>query len=161
MDRTTRETLIAQLEELPGLVDATVAGTQEAVLDAPFRPGGWTARQLVHHLADSHMNAFIRFRLALTEDQPTVKPYNQDAWSALPDSVSLPIDSSLAVLRGVHTRWVSLLRAIPDEAWGRTVLHPERGRMSLEDLLEVYAGHGVKHVEHIRKALDAAGMSRR
>jgi len=161
MDRTTREKMIAQLDELPGLVETTVSGTKEAVLDAPFRPGGWTARQLVHHLADSHMNAFIRFRLALTEDQPTVKPYNQDAWSALPDSVSLPIDSSLAVLRGVHTRWVTLLRALPDEAWRRTILHPERGRMSLEDLLEVYAGHGVKHVEHIRKALDAAGMSRR
>jgi len=112
MDRTTREKMIAQLDELPGLVETTVSGTKEAVLDAPFRPGGWTARQLVHHLADSHMNAFIRFRLALTEDQPTVKPYNQDAWSALPDSVSLPIDSSLAVLSASMRSSPDLKRAL-------------------------------------------------
>ncbi len=161
MDRMTREKMIAELEKLPGAVEAAVSGRDDAVLDAPFRAGGWTARQLVHHLADSHMNAFIRFKLALTEDQPTIKPYDQDAWSALPDSLSLPIDPSLRILRGLHMRMVTLLRAIPDEAWSRKLMHPERGWMSLEDLLEVYAAHGATHVEHIRKALEAAGSTAR
>lgn len=157
MDTMTREKRIAQLEELPGLVEAAVAGLEEAALDSPFRAGGWTARQLVHHLADSHMNAFVRFKLAMTEEQPTIKPYNQDEWSKLPDVLSPPVAASLQVLHGVHTRWVALLRAIPAEAWSRSILHPERGRLSLDDLLEIYAGHGVKHLDHIRKAIDASG----
>ncbi len=156
MDSMTRDKKIAQLEELPGLVEATVKGLEGAVLDSPYRAGGWTARQLVHHLADSHMNAFIRFKLAITEQQPTVKPYDQDEWSKLPDSVGFPVDASLQVLRGVHVRLVQLLRSLPEESWSRTVVHPERGRLSLDDLLEIYAGHGLKHVEHMRKAIEAA-----
>ncbi len=156
MDKMAREKKIAQLQELPELVETTVRGLGEATLDSPFRTGAWTVRQLVHHLADSHMNAFIRFKLAMTEEQPTIKPYNQDEWSSLPDSVSFPVDASLKVLSGLHARWVRLLRAMPDEAWSRTIMHPERGVMSLDDLLEVYAGHGLKHLEHMRKAIEAA-----
>jgi hypothetical protein len=159
MDKMAREKKIAQLEDLPGLVETTVRGLGEAILDSPFRPGGWTVRQLVHHLADSHMNAFIRFKLAMTEEQPTIKPYNQDEWAKLPDSVGLPVDASLQVLRGVHLRLVKLLRALPDDAWFRTIVHPERGRMSLDDLLEIYSGHGLKHVEHMRKAIEAARLT--
>ena len=148
-----RETLIQAIEELPGHIEAALAGATNAQLVHPYREGGWNARQVVHHLADSHMNAFIRSRLILTEDNPTLKPYDQDAWALLPDSCSGPLEPSLAILRGLHTRWAKFFRSLPEEAWARQGMHPENGPMTLAKILEDYSAHGLRHLEHIRIGL--------
>lgn len=148
-----REFLIRAIAELPGQVEAALSGATDAQLMQPYREGGWNARQVVHHLADSHMNAFIRCRLILTEDNPPLKPYDQDAWAQLPDSCGGPLEPSLAILRGLHARWAAFFRALPDEAWTRQGLHPENGPMTLAAILEGYAAHGLRHLEHIRAGL--------
>lgn len=153
LDQTQRESGISQIEELPARLDRMVHNLSERELESKYREGGWTVRQLVHHLADSHANAYIRMKLALTEDNPTIKPYDQDKWSSLEDARTLPVSSSLDVLRGLHFRWTVLMRSMPEEAWSRRLFHPERGEMTLEDLLEMYRNHGEKHLEHIRTAL--------
>ena len=139
---------IARLLELPGLVEEAVRGLDDAQLDTPYRDGGWSVRQVVHHLADSHLNALIRMKLTLTEEHPPLKPYDQDEWARLGDA-ALPVAPSLAILRGVHERWAALLESLPEEAWSRTAYHPERGDITLDDQLSLYAGHGVHHVGQI------------
>lgn len=148
-----REALIAKIEALPSQLEALVAGVSDERLDRPYRDGGWTSRQVVHHLADSHMNAYIRLCLMLTEDNPMLRPYSQDAWAALPDSMSGPLEPSLAILRGLHRRWTETLRGLPEEAWTRPATHPEYGATSVELQLKIYSGHGEKHLGHIRAGI--------
>ena len=148
-----RETLIQSIAGLPAQIEAALSGASETQLSQPYREGGWNARQVVHHLADSHMNAFIRCRLILTEDNPPLKPYDQDAWARLPDSCTGPLEPSLAILRGLHARWAAFFSALPDAAWTRQGLHPENGPMTLARILDSYAAHGQQHLEHIRAGL--------
>lgn len=148
MDQAERARLIDELAALPDRVEKAVAGLTDAQLDTPYRDGGWTVRQVVHHLPDSHLNAYVRMKLILTEEHPTLKPYDQDAWSRLPDAGG-PVAPSLAVLRGLHGRWTALLRALPASAWSRTAYHPENGEMSLDDLLALYGRHGATHAAQV------------
>ena len=143
-----REPAITVIAELPMRVRAAVAGLTGAQIDTPYRPGGWTVRQVVHHVADSHTNAFIRLKVALTEDQPTIKPYDQDAWSALAD-MRLPIEVSLVLLDGLHARWVALYRSLAPSAFARVFHHPEIGVVTLDGQLQMYAWHSRHHVAHI------------
>ena len=139
---------ITSLRLLPGLLQAAVSGLNHTQLDTPYREGGWTVRQLVHHIADSHANAYVRTKLALTEDWPTIKPYDQDAWSRLADS-KLPIDGSLAMISAIQERWVALLESLPDADFQRGYNHPENGRQDLATVLAVYAWHSRHHTAHI------------
>lgn len=139
---------IIQLRELPQQLRDAVAGLRNAQLDTPYRDGGWTVRQVVHHLADSHANSFVRFKLALTEDWPTIKPYNEAAWAQLPDS-SLPIEGSLDFIESLHARWAALLDAMSEDDFRRGFVHPENGRQTLAKALAIYAWHGRHHTAHI------------
>lgn len=142
-------TLIDQVAAAPAAVAAAVKGLSEAQLDTPYRPDGWTPRQIVHHLADSHMNAYVRFKLGMTEANPTIKPYDEKLWAETVDGRGAPVESSLAVLDGLHRRWAQFLRALDRPAFARTVQHPERGPMTLADLLQLYAWHGRHHAAQI------------
>jgi uncharacterized damage-inducible protein DinB len=133
----------------PAQLRLAVAGLSDEQLDTPYRPGGWTVRQTVHHVADSHMNAFVRFRLGLTEDNPTIKPYDEKAWSELPD-MRLPVEVSLRLLDGLHERMVHMLRSLPSSSFQRQIFHPENGPMTIDALLSMYAWHGPHHTAHIR-----------
>jgi len=148
---------IAHIESLPSKLEAAVRGLTDSQLDTPYREGGWTVRQVVHHLADSHMNAFIRAKLIVTENKPTLKPYNQDDWAATVDGCTLPLQSSLLIIKGLHERWVAFLRSLPDDAWNRTAQHPERGMVTLEGQLNTYSGHGDRHVGQITGLRAAKG----
>jgi hypothetical protein len=148
---------ILKIQSLPAALLAAGDGLVDAQLDTPYREGGWTVRQVVHHLADSHMNAFLRMKLILTEEHPTLKPYDQDVWARTGDSRAAPIASSLVLLEGLHARWARLLEEIPGDAWSRTGFHPERGDVSLENLLQTYAAHGEKHVGQITGLRKARG----
>jgi hypothetical protein len=148
VDPSARGPAIEDIAALPARMRDAVAGLDEAQLDTPYRPGGWTVRTLVHHVADSHMNAYVRLKLALTEDAPTIKPYRQDAWAGLPDS-RLPVEPSLAILDGVHARWTALGRALQPDEFLRTLTHPELGMMTVDALLQLYAWHSRHHVAHI------------
>src|SRR4051812_9698139 len=142
----------AYLEDIartPVQMRAAVQGLTEAQLNTPYRPEGWTVRQVVHHVPDSHMNAYVRFKLALTEDEPTIKPYAEDLWSRLGDVQATPVEVSLTLLDSLHDRWMRLLRSITPAEWKRTFRHPELGAMSLEKTLALYAWHGRHHVAHI------------
>ena len=139
---------IEVIRSLPDYLEETVANITEEQLDTPYREGGWTRRQVVHHIADAHINGFTRMKLTLTEEHPTLRTYEQDDWAALPDS-TIPIDLSLRLIRALHTRWALLLESLPDESWKRTALHPNDGELSLEKLLKVYAWHGRHHVQQI------------
>jgi hypothetical protein len=126
-----------------------VAGLSDIQLDTPYRPEGWTVRQVVHHVADSHMNAFIRMKLALTEDTPTIKPYDEKSWALLPD-MKLPIDVSLGLIDGIHTRWVSVIAGSSTDQFSRSFVHPELGaEVTLDQLLQLYAWHSHHHLAHI------------
>lgn len=144
-----RAQLIGQIAAAPGAMRAAVGGLSSEQLDTPYRDGGWTVRQLVHHVPDSHLNAYVRFKLALTEDEPTIKPYAEDRWARLADSEFTPIEVSLLLLENLHARWVHLLRALRPEEWKRTFQHPELGSVPLEKNLALYAWHGRHHTAHI------------
>jgi hypothetical protein len=143
-----REPAIDTIAALPTHMRAAVDGLSPAQIDTPYRPGGWTVRQLVHHVADSHMNGFIRLKLGMTEDTPTVKPYDQDAWAALADA-RLPIDISLGLLDGIHARWTVVWRSLEPSAFARMFHHPEIGPVTLDRHLQLYAWHSRHHVAHI------------
>jgi uncharacterized damage-inducible protein DinB len=143
-----RAAQIETLRRLPERLRAAVNGLSDTQLDSPYRDGGWTVRQVVHHFADSHVNAFIRFKLALTEDFPTIKPYDEAAWARLPDS-RLPINGSLVFIDEVHSRWVALLESMSEEDFQRAFNHPERGRMNLATTLALYDWHSHHHTAHI------------
>lgn len=140
---------IAELAALPEKLREAVEGLGAPQLDTPYREGGWTVRQLVHHLADSHMNAYVRVRLALTEDWPTIKPYDEKLWAGLPDASAAPLEPSLAILAGLHQRWVLLLRSLTGEQWQRGYAHPENGRQTLAEVTALYSWHSRHHVAHI------------
>lgn len=142
---------IATLAALPEKLRAAVRGLSEEQLDTPYREGGWTVRQLVHHVADSHMNSYVRFRLALTEDWPAIKAYDEKAWAELPDAKSAPIELSLALLDGVHARWVALLRTLDEGQWQRGYVHPQSGRQTLAEAAALYEWHSRHHVAHIEE----------
>ncbi len=144
-----KKALIGEIAEVPAKLRAAVKGLSEAQLDTPYRPGGWTVRQVTHHVPDSHMNAYVRFKLALTESEPAIKAYEQQLWAELPDTEETPIEVSLAMLDSLHDRWVRLLRSITPEQWKRTFRHPELGLVTLERNLALYAWHGKHHVAHV------------
>jgi len=141
--------LIQDIAHAPALYRSAVRGLDDAQLDTPYRPGGWTVRQTVHHVGDSHMNSFIRFRLALTETEPTVRPYDQALWAELPDMRAVPVEVSLQLLDALHTRWVSMLTALAPGDFRRTFRHPEVGVIGLDRNLALYAWHGRHHAAHI------------
>jgi uncharacterized damage-inducible protein DinB len=143
-----RAEFIENVAATPARLRAAVAGLKREQLDTPYRPAGWTVRQVVHHLPDSHMNSYIRFKLALTEDDPTIKTYHENLWAELADS-TLDIEVSLRLLEDVHTRWVALLRAMKPADFARKLQHPEMGPMTLDQLLALYNWHGKHHVAHI------------
>src|SRR5579864_1038105 len=144
-----RDIAIAQIAATPqGLRDA-VAGLSHEQLDTPYRPGGWTVRQVVHHVPDSHLNSYVRFKLALTEDEPTIKPYAEDRWAILADTQGTPIEVSLMLLESLHTRWMRLLGSLAAADWERTFRHPQLGLITLDKNLALYAWHGRHHVAHV------------
>jgi uncharacterized damage-inducible protein DinB len=146
-----RQGWIAEIAALPAQLREAVGALDDAGLDTPYRPDGWSARQVVHHLADSHINSYVRFKLALTEDVPTIKPYDEAAWARLSDSRDTPVETSLALLEALHARWTALLRGMDDAAFKRAFRHPEHGReMTLAHNLALYAWHGRHHLGHIR-----------
>jgi uncharacterized damage-inducible protein DinB len=151
--------LIETIAQLPAKLGAAVAGLNAAQLDTPYRPGGWTVRQVVHHVADSHMNSFVRFKLAVTENTPTIKPYEEKLWAETVDTKKAPIDLSLKLLDGLHARWVLLLRSLTDEDWARLLKHPERGTVTLDENLCLYAWHCRHHVAHITALREREGWA--
>jgi hypothetical protein len=154
---TDRTTQLRALRELPAKLRTTVAGLDDTQLDTPYREGGWTVRQVIHHLADSHMHAYLRMKLMVNEDHPTIKPYNQDVWAANSEATGGAIGSSLDLIDGLHRRWVDFLERLPESAWSRGGLHPERGEVTLPGTLDTYARHGEKHIGHIMGLRRAKG----
>jgi uncharacterized damage-inducible protein DinB len=150
MTDARRAECVARIAAAPARLRAAVAGLDEAQLDTPYRPGGWTVRQVVHHVPDSHLNAYTRIRLALTEETPTIKPYEEARWAELPDARMLPVEVSLALLEALHARWVALLEGLDAVAGARQFRHPEHGRlMTVDELLALYAWHGEHHAAHV------------
>lgn len=152
-----RRTLIEQIAATPARMRAAVAGLSDAQLETPYREGGWTVRQVVHHVPDSHMNAYTRVKLALTEDEPEIKPYDEAAWAKLNDVRDTPIEISLVLLETLHARWDTILSAMTEADFARTLRHPEHGQMTLDWLIAMYAWHGRHHVAHITSLRDRNG----
>jgi DinB superfamily len=149
---------LLDIEVLPKALEYAITNLDAAQLEEPYRPNGWNSRQVVHHVADSHMNAYIRFKLGLTKDNPTIKPYDQDAWVLLSDVKNIPINVSLTLLYAVHARMHEVLKNIKADEWDKTVVHPEHGRqMTLWYLLGSYAWHGKHHTAHINKLREREG----
>ena len=144
-----RQAFIREIAALPVNLRAAVAGLTPEQIQHPYRDEGWSVAQVVHHLADSHLNAFARFKLALTEDNPRIKPYDQDAWAALADGRTAEAEASLSLVEGLHSRWIVLLGGLGRGDWARTMDHPERGKITLDYTLELYSWHCRHHVAHI------------
>jgi len=151
-----RMAAIAELASLPAKLSEAVEGLDRVQLDTPYREGGWTVRQLVHHIADSHMNAYIRVRLALTEDWPTISGYDEKAWAMLYDSAA-PVRWSQALLESLHARWVMMLESLDESQWSRGVNHPENGPVTVEVATLLYAWHSRHHVAHITQLREREG----
>jgi hypothetical protein len=152
-----RQKCLDEIAATPKKMRAAVQGLNAQQLDTPYRPEGWTVRQVLHHVPDSHMNAFTRFKLALTEDEPTIKPYNEAEWAKLGDVPGTPIEVSLSLLDSLHERWMVLLKSIKPEDLKRKFRHPELGLMNLERTLAMYSWHGRHHVAHITSLRDRMG----
>jgi hypothetical protein len=152
---------IDEIAELPDRLRAVLSGLTEEQLDTPYRPDGWTVRQLVHHLADSHVSAYTRFRLTLTEEVPLVKTYEQDGWAGLRDARSAPVELSIQLLSALHGRWVLLLRSLDEEDLRRKFRHPEWGEVDLETTLQMYAWHGRHHLAHLTGLVARKGWRRK
>lgn len=152
-----RRGFIDAIAEAPAKLRSAIEGLNDRQLDTPYRPGGWTVRQVVHHVPDSHINSFVRFKLALTEDEPTIKPYDEGRWAELGDVNATPVETSLALLESLHKRWVLLLNSLTPSHWRRTFRHPERGTMTLDENLQLYAWHGRHHVAHITSLRERNG----
>jgi uncharacterized damage-inducible protein DinB len=152
-----RQKFLDDIEQAPSRLRAAVKDLSDQQLDTPYRPDGWTVRQLAHHVPDSHLNAYIRFKLALTEDEPTIKPYQEDRWARLADTKATPVEVSLQLLDSLHDRWVRLLRSLEPGDWKRSFRHPELGLVSLEKNLALYAWHGRHHVAHITALRERSG----
>jgi uncharacterized damage-inducible protein DinB len=150
MTDARRAECVARIAAAPGRLRDAVAGLDDAQLDTPYRPGGWTVRQVIHHVPDSHLNAYTRIRLALTEDTPTIKPYEEARWAELPDARAMPVDVSLALLEALHRRWVGLLQRLGPGDGARQFRHPEHGRLiTIDEVLAMYAWHGEHHAAHV------------
>ena len=152
-----RQAFIHQIEDAPAALWSAGTGLSDEQLDTPYRDGGWTVRQVVHHVADSHLNAFVRFKLAMTEDQPTVKTYDQKRWAELPDAKTVPVVVSLNLVDSLHKRFVALLRSMSAGDFARTMNHPEMGIVPLDHYLALYAWHGRHHVAHITSLRERKG----
>jgi DinB superfamily len=152
-----RRQLVEEIEQTPAAIRAAIEGLSPQQLDTPYREGGWSVRQVVHHLPDSHMNAYVRFKLALTETEPTIKPYAEDLWAELADSQFTPVEVSLVLLESLHVRWVRLLRSLGEADWKRAFKHPELGLIALEKNLALYAWHGRHHEAHITELRKKTG----
>jgi DinB family protein len=160
MTDARRSACVARIAAAPAALRTAVAGLSDAQLDTPYRPGGWTVRQVVHHVPDSHLNAYIRIRLALTEDTPTIKPYEEARWAELPDARTLPVEASLTLLEGLHVRWVALLGGLGAADGARQFHHPEHGRLiTIDELIAMYAWHGEHHVAHVTSLRARNGWS--
>lgn len=146
---TDHSSSVATLAALPEKLCAAVQGFSEDQFDTPYREGGWTVRQLIHHIADSHMNSYIRMRFALTEDWPTIKAYEESDWARLPDAQTAPVELSLDIIEGVHGRWAMLLRSLTPEQWQRGYIHPQNGRQTLAEAVALYDWHSRHHTAHI------------
>ncbi len=156
LDEAERQTAIQEIREAPPALRAALAGLDQRQLDTPYRPGGWTLRQVAHHLSDSHLNAYVRTKLTLTEEIPTVKPYDEAAWATLQDSM-LPVEVSLGLLDAVHERWLVLLDSLSESQWIRTFVHPEVGPTRLDQLLALYSWHGRHHIAQITSLRERMG----
>jgi hypothetical protein len=155
---TERQSLIDDIAAAPAKMRAAVAGLSEAQLDTPYREGGWTVRQVVHHVPDSHLNAYTRLKLALTEETPTIRPYDEAAWAKLADVHDTPIETSLTLLDVLHQRWMTLWRSMSDADFARTLVHPEhKGTFDLDWLLQMYGWHSRHHVAHITTLRERSG----
>lgn len=154
-DERTR--MIGEIAETPARMRQAIAGLTDSQLDTPYREGGWTVRQVVHHVPDSHLNAYTRFKLALTEEHPTIRPYDEAKWAELSDSRDTPVETSLALLESLHDRWTRLLRAMTPDDYRRTLNHPDMGVMSLDAVLSQYAWHGRHHVAHVTSLRERMG----
>jgi hypothetical protein len=148
-DAAARAGFVAQLAVAPDLLRRAVAGMGDERLDTPYRPGGWTVRQVVHHLPDSHLNAYVRFKLALTESEPVIRTYDEKLWAGLPEARTGPAELSLDLLDALHRRWVAALRALAPDAFARTLRHPDLGPMTVDRLVALYAWHGRHPVAHV------------
>jgi uncharacterized damage-inducible protein DinB len=149
VSQARRQQAIEEIASTPAKLRAAVKGLNDAQLDTPYREGGWTVRQVVHHVPDSHLNAYVRLKLALTEENPTIKPYDEAAWANLADSKSTPIEVSLTLMDSVHDRWVRILRSMKPEDFARKLVHPENGERTVDWLLFLYEWHGKHHTAHI------------
>ena len=152
-----RKKLIQQIAEAPEQLRAAVRGLSGQQLGTPYREGGWTVQQVVHHLPDSHLNAYIRFKLAMTEQEPTVKTYHEDLWAELPDARTAQIEPSLMLLESLHKRWITFLNSLSPSDFSRTFHHPEHGKIKLDDLLQLYAWHGRHHIAQITSLKERMG----
>lgn len=148
-----RQQLTHIIAELPEKINSATKSLSDAQLDTPYRPGGWTVRQTVHHIADSHLNSFIRFKLALTEDVPTIRPYFEDRWAELADS-RMPIDVSIKIIEGIHARWTNLLESMSEKDFNKQLNHPDSGVWTLEKMLALYGWHSRHHTAHITNLLE-------
>ena len=152
-----REVKIHAIETHPEAVRSAVDGLGDERLDTPYREGGWTVRQVVHHLVDSHVNAYVRFKVAVTEDHPTICTYEEAAWAELPDAREAPVEGSLRILDALHPRWVGFLRGLEEPDFRRKVRHPEVGDIDVDVLLEIYGWHGPHHVAHVNALRERKG----
>jgi uncharacterized damage-inducible protein DinB len=153
-----KEARLADILFLPRMLEYAVLNLNDDQIQTPYRDGGWTVNQVIHHVADSHMNAFIRFKLGLTEDNPTIKPYIQSAWGDTADVTVVPVNLSITLLHSLHHRWYELLKSITDEQWERTIYHPEQERkITLWELLLIYAWHGKHHAAHVTNLREQMG----
>ena len=148
---------ISDIEQTPARLRAAIEGLSEQQLDTPYRPGGWTVRQVAHHVPESHVNAYVRMKLALTEDNPTIKPYDEARWAETPDVRATPVAVSLVLLESLHQRWVVLLKALGPADLARTFVHPESGPWTLRKYVALYSWHGKHHVAHITSLRERMG----
>lgn len=150
-DDRKRKEWITLIEAMPSWLDPCIENLDEQQLRTPYRPGGWNTQQVIHHIADSHMNGYIRLKLALTEDKPAIKPYNENAWTMLADVEQSPVNVSITLLHALHRRWATVLKSLTDEQWERTYFHPEHNRhFTIWEMTDQYAWHGRHHMEQIR-----------
>ena len=155
LTQAERQELIAKIKNLPGQLTELVQNLSDEQLTTPYLAGEWTVAQNIHHVADSHINSYVRIKLILTEEHPTLRPYKQDAWANLVDADTATLETSLMILTGLHQRWVSLFESLSEAEWQRTGLHPEVGEMTLDDFLQTYTAHGEAHIDQIQRTLAA------
>jgi uncharacterized damage-inducible protein DinB len=154
LDRKARTELIAVIEQAPAALRLLVSGRTDAQLDTPYRAGGWTVRQVIHHLPDSHMNAYVRMKLAVTEAAPVIKPYDEAAWAELPEARTAPVGMSLDLLDALHRRWTAFLTALPDAEFQKAFTHPDMGPVTVDRALAIYAWHCRHHTAHVKLGLE-------